>query len=1095
MKIYISNLGIPRLWLPPKILMIMKLIVIMMTTCLLQVSAASFAQKMTMVRKNAKLAQVLKEITLQTGYEVLYSDQKIDIDKKIDVNFSNTELKDVLEICLKDQNLSFAIEDKVIVIKRKTPSFLDRVVGAFVDITVYGRILDAEGKGIPGATVKVKGTDKSTMTDQNGAFTIKGVDENATIVISYIGFITRELKAEKNMGDIRLEMGSSDLQEVVINKGYYTTTKTLNTGNVSSVTAKDIERQPVSDPMLTLQGRVPGLFIQQNSGIAGRGLTIRLRGQNSLDNGKDPLFIVDGIQFGSTTLSVGSSVQPPAGGESSPFSYFNPADIESIQVLKDADATAIYGSRGANGVILITTKKGKEGKTQIDVNLNSGIGKVVQRVNYMNTEEYLDFRKRAFLNDGVKPGAGDFDLNGTWDQSRYTDWQDVLIGGSAKTTEASVVVSGGSTNTQFRLGSTYRKEGTVYPGNFALKRAAFQFNINHKSANDKFNITLSSVFTNTVNDLPTSGLSQNINQSITLAPNAPNPFNPDGTLNWENSSWSNPLAPFKATSDEIAKNLVSNLIMNYRIFTGFQIKSIFSYSLTNFEQTNLTPKSAQNPDFFPINKHDFLTNKVESWNIEPQITYNSEFLGGNIEGLIGTTLQSTNSNYLGISGSQFSSDALLANIRAASTFTVLARSNAEYRYTAVYSRLGYSYQNKYVVNITARRDGSSRFGPRNKFGNFGAIGAAWIFSNENFFKENVPWLSLAKLRSSYGTTGNDQLGEYKYLDTYSVLNGNYQGIGSLVPTQLTNPFYGWERVNKLEASLELGFVNNRITLNASVYRNRTKNQLVQYGLPSVAGFSNVRQNLPAVIENRGLELDMSSINIKTKDFDWTSSINITFPRNELVSYPNFQASSYTNRYAVGKPLSLAFLYHYTGLNPQTGLYTFQDINADGQLTSTFDYQANFVGQRFYGGLQNNFKFHRFEFDFLIQFTKQNGYAYYATSPGRFNSGLSNLVADKNNRGLIQSLSQLSSSTYSTFRSSDGQLADASFIRLKNVSFSWRIPYGNTVQKFLKSASIYLQGQNLYTFTKYKGFDPEVQGSTSAVLAPLRTVTAGLRASF
>lgn len=1077
-----------------------KLICILLLASCMLVSARGIAQKINIQAKGATLAYLLERITDQSGYTLFYEVQDMKTAKKLTVNLVNADIETALRVIFKDQPFGYRIVNKTIAVFEKEKAEVKEkgqppVAPAQEKITVKGTVTDKDGKPLPGVTVRIKDTNAGTVTDEQGRYSIEA-DGGGIITFSFIGHQTMTMRIG-NKSTLNMTMLGNDniIQETVV-KGYYSTSKLLNTGNVSTVKSDVIERQPVSDPMAALIARVPGLFVQQTSGVPGRQFNVLIRGRNSLDNGLAPLYIVDNIQFDSSPQNS-LPVSFPAGGASSPLNYLNPADIESITVLKDADATAIYGSRGANGVILITTKRGKAEKTQVDVNVYSGFSNIERRVKHMNTEEYLAMRREAFKNDGAVPGTTDHDLNGTWDTTRYTDWQDLIIGGTAPLTEAIVGLSGGNDLTQFRISGTYRTEGTVYPEAFRSSKIGTNFNINHRSVNQRLFANFSGVYTNTKNHLPHFGFVQGIDRYILLAPNAPAIYNPDGTFNFAKSTFANPLAPFQASSDEKGTTTIGNLTIEYKILKNLIFKSNFSYNQSDFDQRNIVPLRAQDPDLFPYNTHQILNAKRSSWNVEPQLTYSNTFGKLDFDALIGGTLQSARSSSVGMEGLGYSNDEILLNFTATSIIRPLIASTLRYKYSALYSRVGLNYDNRYVLNVTARRDGSSRFGPGRKFGNFGAVGAAWIVTNEKFMDE-VEWLSLIKLRGSIGATGNDQLGDYKYLDTYSPITGAYQGVNALVPTQLTNPFYSWERVDKTEYGLELGFLNDRILLTSSFYKNRTKNQLVQYALPSVTGFDRVRQNLPAVIQNTGLEFELSTSNIERKDFSWSTTANITFPRNKLVSYPNIEASSYARRFQVGKPLALFWGYNYLGIDPNTSLYLFEDRNNDGRLSAASDHMASFVGQKYYGGITNNFKLNNFQLDFTFQYTRQNGRAYYFNgAPGFFNGGQGNQVLLKNeNINLIPySQSKFENSiSVSNFVQSTGSIADASFLRLKNISFVWSIPIGEKLRKTLNRFDVYLQGQNLFTVSSYQGFDPE-NPSTGPLVPSLRTYSAGIRLSL
>lgn len=448
---------------------IMRLIFLFIFASLMQVSAASFGQRVTLSEKNARLEQVLTKIKSQAQVKIVYADEVLKSAALVSLTLDNVSLEEALKAVLSNQKLEFSIVDNTVVIKEKKSTFLDKLVERFVNIDVNGRVVDTDGNPVPGATITVKGIKRSVVSDGNGYFKLTSVDEQATIVISYVGYAEQEFKVNSTQPILaRLEPKVGTLDGMVV-IGYGTTTKRTNTGSVATVTSKEIANQPVSNPIAALQGRVAGLDISSSNGYAGSGFTVRLRGINSIIGGRDPLYVVDGIPFGTTTLNQFNG----ANGSTSPLNSINPSDIERIDVLKDADATAIYGSRGANGVILITTKKGKSGKTTVDANIYSGIAFVNHKVEMLNTEEYLTLRKEAFKNDGTVPVEGSSpDLFPTWGTQTDNNWVEKLIGNTAKMTEAQLSLSGGSEQTNFLFSGTYRNENTVVPGDQGYYRGA-----------------------------------------------------------------------------------------------------------------------------------------------------------------------------------------------------------------------------------------------------------------------------------------------------------------------------------------------------------------------------------------------------------------------------------------------------------------------------------------------------------------------------------------------------------------------------------------------------------------------------------------------
>ncbi|ALU26591.1 SusC/RagA family TonB-linked outer membrane protein [Myroides odoratimimus] len=972
-------------------------------------------------------------------------------------------------------------------------------------------------------TIKLSGTVKDTQGNLGGVIVTVGITVVTTdldgkyttyitsgdkITFSMIGYKDQSIVfTGGNVLNITLSEDNSTLDEIVVNAGYYSVKDRERTGSIARVTAKDIEFQPVTNPLQAIQGRMAGVSITQNSGVPGGGFDIQIRGRNSLRtatnslyDGNLPLYIVDGVpllsdNMGSSNLSA--SIIPYS--NINPLNSIAPDDIESIEILKDADATAIYGSKGANGVILITTKKGNKDKTSFTISSSTSFSKVASKMKLLNTEQFIKLREQAYVNDKVTqyPTIA-YDLNGTWDKNRYTDWQKELIGNTALTNNIQLGISGGSQLSSFLITANHNKQTTVFPTNDGYTRNTFLASYNYKSKDNRLDVNISTNYAIQKNNLLQKDLTQ---AALSLAPNAPQLYDQDGKTNWQNGTFVNPLAQRDATYNYNTKNLILNNNVSYNIFSNTYIKLNTGITSTNFDETTLTPHTIYNPALGYTSEKSSAqkaTNNSFSYVIEPQLSWLKTFQKHRINILVGSTFQSTKRNSLSINASNFTSNALISNINAAKVKNIQQTNDYQYKYVALFGRLNYNYDNKYILNLTARRDGSSRFGENNKFGNFGAIGAAWLFSNESALKD-ISWLNLGKLRASYGSSGSDNIGDYQYLDTYSLTNTSYDGIVGLFPSRLHNPNFSWEKTLKLEAALELTLLNNRVNSIIAWYKNKSSNQLVGIPLAATTGFYTIQDNLPATIENTGWELTLNTINIDQYDWKWTTNFNISFPKNKLVSFPDIENSAYANQYIVGKPTNIRKVYHYEGIDSQTGLYKFTDYNKDGKITASEDKQYVVeLGTTYFGGLQNTLSYKNLSLDFLFQFVKQRNYNYlnsYSTigflknipielldlwSPENPNAQYTYPTAGSNKE--LNSLS-----TY--IGQSDRAISDASYIRLKNVSFSYRL---KLPKARIESLVLYIQGQNLWTYTNYFGLDPE---SLQNRLPPLKTYAFGMQLTF
>jgi TonB-dependent starch-binding outer membrane protein SusC len=1100
-------------WALTKTWRIMRLTALFLFIACLHVSARSWSQTVTLTERNASLQDIFKAIHQQTGYQFFYEDALLDKAGKVSIIVKNAPIDEVLVECLRDLPITFSIVNKTIVVKEK-PAVVAPVAGPPPPNDIHGRVTDSLGNPLAGASVTVKGTSKGTQTDGKGEFVLKGVGENAVLVVSFTGYNPETVKLSGVSVAVVLHHNNDPLDQVQV-IAYGTTTERLSTGNTTTIKGEDIEKQPVSNVLLALEGQVPGLFVTQSNGLSGAGVTVRVQGQNSIQNGNDPLYVVDGVPYASFLPATGQDAILGSSGDSyvnssgSPFSYLDPSEIASIDVLKDADATAIYGSRAANGAILITTKKGKAGPVRFNLNLQQGVGEVAHHLNVMNTQQYLEMRNEGFKNDGITPDPNkDYDLL-LWDTTRNTDWQKTLIGGTANYTNVTGNLSGGTALTQYLIGGTYHRETTVFPGDFNDRKASLHFNLNSISLNQRFHFQFTGNYMLDNNQLPQSDLTTLATQ---LEPDAPVLHNADGSLNWAPtasgvSTWTNPLVYQYINYQNKTTNIVSNAVLSYNILPGLDIRSSFGYTSLITNDYTPYPLISVRPENRPFTNRsaDYGDRNLNSWIIEPQAQYKRFIARGKLDILAGATVQqNTNSRDL-LVGSGYSSDQILHDISAAATISGYGSIYSQYKYVAGFGRINYNWADKYILDLNVRRDGSSRFGAQNRFHDFGSVGLAWVFSEEEPLKNNSI-LSFGKFRASYGTTGNDQIGDYNFLSLYNVVYNAglaYQNSTALAPSSLPNPYLQWEETRKLQAGIDLGFFKNRILLNASYAFNRSSNELLSTPLPSTVGFTYIAQNFPATVQNTSLELLLSTTNIKTKSFTWTSRVNLTVPRNKLVSFPDIASSTYSTRLIVGQPITISRNFHYAGVDPTTGQYQFLGVhgltfspNAPDDETVNIN-----LAPKFYGGFQNSFTYKSIQLDFLLQFVKQKGFytSYWngSVTPGVFESGNSNQpvsVLDRwtqpGDKAAVEAYSTNFNYNIYNALTSDYSYGDASFVRLKNLSMSWSLPGRWVKDAHLQNPRIFVQAQNLFTVTPYKGLDPESQSTVT--LPPLRIMTIGFQ---
>lgn len=1066
----------------------------------LHVSAKGFSQPVvTLAGKDVPIDRLFREIRKQTHYQFLYTGAQLRSARTVTINVRNASLDEVLRLCFADQPFTYSIKDSTIIVTtRKEQSSIQQPAGATADsvpalISVRGKVSNEHMEPLEGVSVSAKKGGRGTFTDANGNYILDKVDPADKLVFTGVAVTSYETAVNgRGHIDAIVKTKANSLDEMVV-IAYGTTTKRFNTGNVSTVKSGDIAKSPVTDPLAALQGRVSGLFITSSNGLPGSAFSVRLRGQNSINSGKDPLYVIDGVPYFSESLDQFSS----AFGTESPLSYINPEDIDRIDVLKDADAAAIYGSRAANGVVLITTKKGKAGNTRFDFNVYTGGSKVVHTLDVLNTDQYLQMRRDAYVHDGVTPTADDAPDLLLWNSGKGTNWQKYMIGHTARVTQATGSVSGGNALTKFLFSATYRDETTVLAHDPGYQRGAVHLNIDHSSADEKFNIAATVNFTTTRN----RSLSTDVTQFYDLAPNYPL-YDSTGAYYWYNTI-QNPAAYFLRKSSSSTTNLIGNTVLRYTVLPGLNLKASLGYNQTYLDQEQIYPEKTFNPLSTSANMSYFGNSNVRSYTIEPQAEYTRKLGDGKLQVLAGGSWQQSlrQGKYLQASG--FASDELLYDIYSATKVTSMPSTYLFYRYTSVFGRINYNLAEKYILNASFRRDGSTRFGPGHRFGNFGAVGAAWIFSKESFFPE-ASVLSYGKLRGSYGTTGNDQIGDYQYLDSWSSPGFPYDGNSGLSPSRIANSNYGWETNRKLEFGLDLGFFKDRILLNAVYYRNVSGNQLIPYALSPQAGRQSITANFPATVLNRGWEFEVNTRNVETRHFSWRTSLNLTFAVNKLQKFPGIENSSYSQTYVIGKSLTIVKGYKFTGIDPATGVPRFLDVNKDGAISAEDDYVV--LGKTlpdYYGGLSNSFTYRHWALDFLFQFVKQQGptvdYGYLVSSYGTMSNKDQTALHRWRQAGDVTNIPGASRTSgnpvydayQNEYRFSSAVWGDASYVRLKNVSLSYDLS-AYTKHWHLAGANVYVLAQNLLTISRYKGFDPETLGTA---LPPLRTITGGVKFSF
>lgn len=1093
-----------------KIVLVMKLTTLMLFFFCMHLNAAVFSQQISLSEKQVNLETLFSKIEQQTKYNFFYTGEVLKNLPKVSVDIQNASIQEVLDRCLKNLPVTYSIVANVVVIKTKEADIKPNVAAQRI---LLGKVTDEKGKPLSGVTIKVKGSLQLTITSATGQFSIVVDDyEKAVLQCSFIGYTTLEVKADtlKIPFTIKMTEDIAGLDEVTV-VAYGSNTKRLSTGDQTTVSAKDIAKYPTTNVLDVLQGSVTGLVVDKNTGNPDGTYKVQLRGINGITGGA-PLYVVDGIpyqggSYNSQNTTLGDNTANGVYGQGgNALDFINPLDIESITVLKDASATAIYGTRAADGVIIITTKKGKAGAPKIDASYYNGYTSVNHFPDMLNLQQYLEMREEAKRNDNSPIGPTDYDINGVWDTTRNTNWAKKLLGGEGHVNNAQLAISGGTTNTQYRISTGYSDQTNLTDLGGSNQNANLSFSINTKTDDNKFSVQLNGGYFYNVNTTTPADLTA----SLTLAPDAPALLNPDGSLNFQNNTFNNPLVAKNLMNNTTGTNLTSSTVISYRPVAGLEFKATLGYNRQQVNEFLGSPTTATAP-FSQGQAYSTFTNDINSyWSIEPQINYNKDISKGKLSIVVGSSLQKSVAESTQLEETGYSSDLLLQSISAGTTLTnIESYSYSPYKLSGLFGRLNYNWDNKYLLDVSGRDDGSSHFGANHQFHLFSAVGAGWIFSEENLVKDNLSFLSYGKLRASYGVTGRDNISAYQYLDTYGPSPLSYEGVAGLLPTVLPNPNLTWESTAKAELSMELQFLKGRIAFETNFYRDRTTNVLANSNLTQVTGFTSILENLPAVIQNEGFDISVTGYSFRKTDFTWSTTVLFTRDRNKLLSYPGLAQSAYADQFIIGQPVDIQHVYSFAGVNPQTGVYQFNSksgavVSALSLIPGTDNFKTVDIDPSFYGSVQNSFRYKQFTLDFLFRFVKQigkNAFGQQGSIPPGLSPNLNytTLVLDRWQKpGDITDV-QRYGTNFSLFFAqndaiqSDHAYGDASYIRFQNLSLAYAFTGPILKKMHMQNLQVFIQGENLLTISRYGAIDPENQSPYS--LPPLRTVTTGLRLSL
>lgn len=1079
-KIAHFNWGNDANW--KKMMLAMKMFTFLLLMAL-QVSAKNYGQEtISLHSKNISLINAIKSIEKQSSYRFFFSDDIVPANKEVSISVKNATLDEVMRKMLDGLALTWKVLDKKLVII----STLDKKEYIIPQRTLTGRVLSPDGQPLQGASIQIKGTTRGTTTDANGNFRLAVSETDKTLVISYTGYTTQEyIIGKEESVTFNLVIAPKSLDEVVV-VGYGSQRKRDLTGAVSVVNAADIANRPIIDAGEALQGKAAGVQVVSNSGKPGAGLSIRIRGSSSISAGNDPLYVVDGIPL--TDLSA-----------------FNPNDIETISVLKDAASASIYGTRAANGVVVITTKKGVVGKSKIDFSTYLGTSSTTKKLDVLNAKQYQEY-----VNELKKSTTA---VTDAMVQANNINWPDeVFQNGSQQNYQLSV--SGATEKTQHYISVNYTdQKGIIKPATF--NRVNGRINLTTKANNWLTLITSTTVSRTKNNDVTDNAsvsrggvvlaaletpsiipkynsLASNalFNLDQTGAPIGSIGFNPIGN-NWEN--------PYGAIYGRYTKNindrLLSNIGADIKIARGLTIQSRFGIDYSNDKSTFfldpfLTVYGRQTHGQQNQTKTNNLT-----WLSEQTINYTANWGKSHFSALAGWTAQDSHTEQTYISGSFLKQEYRLLpweqSFLRDSIHTPATTSIDDWALISYLGRITYDFDGKYLFQANIRSDQSSKFAPGNRTATFPSLSAGWRISREDFMKD-VKVFNDLKLRVGWGQNGNQEgMGSYGYLPL-STIDPVTGGVVSstIAPQSLT-----WETSTQTNIGIDATFLNNRITFSGDFYIKKTKDVLINLPLPAQAGYPTAPVNASAM-KNTGEEFLISSRNINTRNFRWNTDFNISFNQNKVetiasgISFLNMWGAvdSRTNAIALVKGYGLGEFYGYVakGVDPATGQQLY--LTKDGSLTNNpAPPDRILLGNaqpKFVYGFTNSFSYKNFDLLVFIQGSQGNK----IFNAGRLESeamifGINQSTAILNRwkkAGDITDIPAVAENgSFNNSLTSSRFLESGSYLRFKTITLSYKIDPKLLSGIGLSAASIYVSCNNLFTITKYKGFDPEVSSNGNA----------------
>ena len=1105
-----------------KLMMIMKL-----TNFLILISVVSaFAGKTYSQTKtlqlsmvNSTVKEVLDAIEDQSEFYFMYSSKVIDVDREVSLELDNKKIDTALKSLFNGTDVEYTIKDRIIVLT--TPDVLyDNTLIDLQQGSVSGKVTDGAGRPLPGVTVVVKGTTKGTITDVDGVFTIVDIAAEDVLKFSFVGMKMQEIQVNNQTQiNVTMEEDAIGIDEVVA-IGYGTIKKSDLTGSVTSVQTEDLENVKMQSIDQALAGRAAGVQVIQSSGVPGSAPAVRVRGTTSLQGANEPLYVVDGFPI---YAGGGSGNAGTAAGSSniSGIANINPNDIESIEILKDASATAIYGARAANGVILITTKSGTVGNDKISFSANYGFQSVTKKMDVMDAYQYALLKNEAYTNEGSAPIYSSSELDEIRNNPELgTDWQEEVFQ-VAPTQEYNISFTGGDRKTSYAITGGYTKqEGIIESTDF--ERFSSRINLSRQMNSWLKAGTHISAFRIFSNQQNVDGLGV-VNGATQFSPILP-VYSGQGYSFLPSSSASeytlvndgiiinNPVGTLNEVVRQTQRNgILGDIFLEFKITPNLTAKVKGGADISNVKNDTYLPSNT-NEGQGSNGSGTIRYNLNQNWLNENTLSYINEFGDHSVSAVVGVTYQENIFEYVSGSSQGFTNDVLKENsLQGAETYNSPGSGKTRWGLISYLARVNYSYKGKYLASIAGRADGSSRFGENNKYAFFPSGSIAWRASEEQFIQD-LNLFSYLKLRASFGYTGNQEIGLYNSLPTTGTQTYTF-GDGSLAtgvsPNKIANADLQWEKTAQFDAGIDVAFFDNRLGLTLDYYYKKTTEMLYSEQVPYTTGFTTYLNNIGSM-QNQGFELEVRG-DILKGDLKWDANFNLSLNRNKVLSLAgvlykdvgvnqgHLKIDPWSRRIFVGEPIGSFFGWQFDGIIQEgetvdqtisqvgPGRRKYKDVSSeddnpdDGKYTGAPDgvidnADRQVIGNAlpdFIGGMNNNLSYKNFKLSVFLQWSVGNDILNFDKTQLTLPTGGQNVYADMVNRWTPENPSNEFplASTNRQIVFNDYYIEDGSYLKIKNIVFGYTFP--KNMVRFVDRLYLYSSLNNFITFTNYSGFDPEV----------------------